>query len=249
MEDETILEASLEKIKNSEGWARADEIAYLIKVIDEHPGILRRAMKRYPYLELRNVFSDELCYPEDSEEYLRANHWTSWNDSGWEYIWKRLMIETMIVYDNMPDGAKESFRILDTKEKYGSLRISFSGYNEELNTLETEASLLSQITCLNCGKVSHDSKGNALIYTTRGWIVPYCRKCFDNDWSRSQKNMTKKEKHELREHRALCREVYKQFRTEHWSRDDHHYTIWKYQYGWVYPVKTVPIIDDNKKES
>ena len=119
---ETLFEASLYEIINTPiSWERTAQISYLIEILDERPGLLKRCLERYHWMELRNVFSDKLCYPEDSEDYLKHNEWTMWNGHGWELIWKRFLIELMVIYESWPKETQEHFRIMDTKEKWISV--------------------------------------------------------------------------------------------------------------------------------
>ena len=153
-EEDTLFEATLKAIVGMKpSWERTEQIEYLIKILDERPGLLKRALKRYHWLELRNVFSNKLCYPEDSEDYLKHNEWTQWNGHGWEKIWKRALVEIMAVYETWPKETQEHFRIMDTKEKWGLIRIDLSGYNDELNDIEIAAEMLSKVTCPACGKM------------------------------------------------------------------------------------------------
>lgn len=60
------------------------------------------------------------------------------------------------------------YRILDIKEKYGSLRWYDSGGNEEINKIIDKYEYISARTCIICGKSAD--------YVTLGWIEPYCKK-------------------------------------------------------------------------
>ena len=137
---------------------------------------LKKLLEKYPFLIHRNVFSKEVCY-QTEEENLKHNWYNEWNGCGWEKIWKRFMQELFKEYDKLSDEAKKKFAIFDTKEKYGTLRVSLSGYTEGMMEAETILHFMSSVTCQNCGKQPRDSKGNHLIWTTRGWITNLCKDC------------------------------------------------------------------------
>ena len=79
--------------------------------------------------------------------------------------------------------------ILDTKEKYGSFRCYTSFGNEKIFELENKLEMISEWTCIRCGKQPKNSKGQHIIWRTTGWICPYCKDCFrkeisGNDWTK-----------------------------------------------------------------
>ena len=63
------------------------------------------------------------------------------------------------------------YRIMDIKEKYGSLVWSDNGAPEEVNKIIAKYEYISARTCINCGKTADG--------LTRGYILPYCKNCED----------------------------------------------------------------------
>lgn len=180
---------------------------------------LKKLLKKYPFLIHRNVFSGEVCY-QTEEENLERNWYTEWDGYGWEKIWKRFMQELFKEYDKLPDEAKEKFAIWDSKEKYGTLRISLSGYTEGMQEAETILHFMSSVTCQNCGKQPRDSKGNHLIWTTKGWIINLCKDCLKEEELRgtSFKSLSKKDQKEFKEYVKSCRNrPQKYFNTTRWA--------------------------------
>lgn len=233
---DTIFEALFENIKaEKDGRHRKELIDYLIMKIDSTPFIYK-LLSNYPFLELRNVFSNDSCYEKDTPELAERNYWTSWNGNGWESYWKRFLIELCIVYDEMPDSAKESFWILDTKEKWGRLRVDISAYNDRINDLTNALEMLTETTCIQCGREHKDSKGHDIIYQSKGWIAPFCRNCFNKRFS------VNNSKHGLRLLRSSCRMAIKPA-IETFGKKGHYITYWKKEYGWMYPIKKVEIKD------
>lgn len=180
---------------------------------------LKKLLEKYPFLIHRNVFSGEACY-QTEEENLKYNWYNEWNGYGWEKIWKRFMQEIFKEYDKLPDEAKEKFAIWDSKEKYGTLRVSLSGYTEGMQEAETILHFMSSVTCQNCGKQPRDSKSNHLIWTTKGWITNLCKDCLKEEELRgtSFKSLSKKDQAEFREYIKSCRnKPQKYFNTTSWA--------------------------------
>ena len=63
------------------------------------------------------------------------------------------------------------FRIMDLKEKFGSLRLYVNYGSKELYNIIDKYESLSYKTCIRCGKP-------ATKYS-KGWISPYCDDCFN----------------------------------------------------------------------
>ena len=126
----------------------------------------KRLCREYPFLIPRNVWTDKI--PED-----------------WDYEYTEL--------DEMPDGWRKAFgeqmcaeirdallaaggekllnkyRILQIKEKYGSLRWYDRSSTKEIDDIIRKYELLSAITCVACGKPA--------TRISKGWICPWCDEC------------------------------------------------------------------------
>ena len=63
----------------------------------------------------------------------------------------------------------KAYRIMDIKEKYGTLRWYDSGAPQEVYDIIHKYEELSFRTCIECGKPAK--------YITQGWISPYCEDC------------------------------------------------------------------------
>lgn len=137
---------------------------------------IKKLLKKYPFLEYRNVFHNETIYDAE-EEKVKHNYWTAWDNHGWEKLWKKFLSVIFEEYDKMTEDEKKNFRILDTKEKYGTLRVDISFGNQAIIEAETILYMLSQWVCCSCGKMPKNSRGNRIIWQTKGWIAPYCKDC------------------------------------------------------------------------
>lgn len=84
----------------------------------------------------------------------------------WKVLGEDLVAEIDEILSRTDSEFKENFEILQAKEKYGRLRIYGSPYNEELEALFTEYSIMSKYICPICGKKA--------TWTTTGWIGHYC---------------------------------------------------------------------------
>ena len=63
----------------------------------------------------------------------------------------------------------KAYRIMDIKEKYGTLRWYDAGAPKEVYDIIHKYEELSFRTCIECGKPAK--------YITQGWISPYCEDC------------------------------------------------------------------------
>lgn len=187
---------------------------------------LKKLLEKYPFLIYRNIFSGEKSFKTEEED-LEHNWYVAWDGCGWEKLWKRFMQEIFKEYDKLPDTAKKGFAIYDTKEKYGTLRVSLSGYTDGMQEAESILHMLSSVTCQHCGKVPRDSKGNHIIWQTGGWISNLCKDCFKKEWNGFEyKAMSKKEKAEYKEYEKQCRvKPKKYFSREIWGQKEGHKKI------------------------
>lgn len=141
------------------------------EIIDKNKELLAK----WPFLEHRNIYSGE---GYEGEERFYSTSWNDWDGSGWENLWKTFIEKLGKLWEQMPEGkAKDNFQIYDSKEKYGTLRIFLSPHTDEMGDLVSAVSSLSGWTCCSCGKQPRDSRGNRLIWESKGWICPYCKDC------------------------------------------------------------------------
>ena len=127
----------------------------------------KELIEKYPWLQIRNVWSGELVEPEDYE--------FTWLDdlpNGWRKAFGLQMVEEL---DKILREAnyQNEYRIAQIKEKYGSLRWYDNGvptniineYDKWLAKYEE----LSKHICLICGKPGK-------IDYTQYWLMPLCDK-------------------------------------------------------------------------
>lgn len=122
---------------------------------------------KYEWLKVRNVWTDEIIEGYSREEDIPI---------GWHKAFGRQMInelnELLIKYDFV-----DKYRIVQVKEKYGSIRWYDKGVPLEMSQ-EYYAWLkkyedLSEETCIQCGKPA--------THMTKGWIEPLCDDCGRRD--------------------------------------------------------------------
>lgn len=97
---------------------------------------------------------------------------------------KQVLIDYVSKYSNTEDyyyktaSVREKFRIWDTKEKYGQLRVDFSGYTDKLQDICWSLEHISEYTCQKCGAQPKDSRGEHIIWQSKGyWIEQKCKRC------------------------------------------------------------------------
>lgn len=144
----------------------------------------KRLCKEYPFLIPRNRWTGKIV---DNYDYS----YTEFDDvpKGWRKIVSKLHknIKPYLIKANYLD----KFRILQIKEKYGSLRYYTGGIPtsvaNEINDLINKAERESEHTCIVCGKP-------AKMCCYQGWYSPYCKKCLESiynnqeEWIRKHKD-------------------------------------------------------------
>ena len=131
----------------------------------------RKLVEAFPFLQPRNRWTDEVV-----EDYDYT--WTELDamPEGWRKLFGEHMcaeIAAILKKANYLD----KYRIVQIKEKYGSLRWYDAGVpaeiSEELNILIRCYEILSERTCIVCGAPA--------TRVTTGWISPYCDNCVSKD--------------------------------------------------------------------
>lgn len=124
---------------------------------------------KFEWLKVRGTYRNDDFILDKNGNHL------SWQDdipSGWNKAFGESMIDELndiLVKFNFVD----KYRIMQIKEKFGSLRWYDNGvpkeayeeYSEWLDKIE----ILSEKTCISCGELA--------THTTSGWIVPLCDSC------------------------------------------------------------------------
>lgn len=127
----------------------------------------KELIEKYPWLQIRNVWTGELVEPEDYE--------FTWLDdlpNGWRKAFGLQMVKELDKILRKANYQNE-YRITQIKEKYGGLRwydngvpkTIFKKYCKWLAKYEK----LSEHTCLVCGKPGE-------IDCTQYWLIPLCDK-------------------------------------------------------------------------
>jgi hypothetical protein len=119
----------------------------------------RELVARYPFLLPRNRFTGEV-----SKDYDYS--YTELDDmpTGWRNLFGEKMCEEI---KKALGSELENYRIMQIKEKFGSLRWYDNGASQEVYDIISKYERLSEITCISCGEP-------ATIITSKGWISPYC---------------------------------------------------------------------------
>lgn len=138
----------------------------------------RELCKRFPFLIPRNAITrrkitDGAGYwinsdeePEYDYEYtLLDNVPIGWRKAFGEQMCQEIMDE-LVAHDAVDDCYP-----IQTKEKYGELRMYFNQYTENLYSIINKYTELSRIICIICGKPATK--------ISKGWISPYCDEHFE----------------------------------------------------------------------
>ena len=141
----------------------------------------RELCERYPFLIPWNRWSGVLIteaenggfYPGDPETKVEYDWEFTELDSmptGWRKAFGEQMCEE-IRQALIEDDDLDRWRIVQLKEKYGSLRLYDNGYKPGSRVPEIidKYSRMSERICVRCGKPA--------TRITTGWICPYCDEC------------------------------------------------------------------------
>lgn len=196
---------------------------------------LLQLLNKYPFLIIKD-YNGKSYY--SSEDLPKHNYYTYWDNTGWGDIWKKFLYKIFNLYDTLSEQEKQVVEFYDIKEKYGGLRVDLSypiSYNNDFRELISQVEILSEVTCIRCGKISKDSKGNPIIWVTRGYISPLCKKCA-KDMLRCKKCYDKKQiAQKLVEMRCVNTEFVNTSESTKSYREVHY----KLLDGWIKPVKII----------
>lgn len=122
----------------------------------------KKLVGKYPFLLPRDIFTYE---PLEDYDYS----WTELDDmpSGWRKAFGEQMCEEIQQELDLSDI--KDYRILQIKEKFGTLRWYGSVETDKLLDITNRYEKLSEVTCIKCGK--------SATKISKGWISPFCDKC------------------------------------------------------------------------
>ena len=130
---------------------------------------VKELTKKYPFLRIRDAWTGKLKYDCTYTE-------LDFMPDGWREAFGLQMCEEIAQVLKKADYLYK-YRIVDIKEKYGSLRWYDAGapdeIYDELEKVIEKYERISSRTCIRCGRPA------TLI--SRGWICPYCEGCAQLD--------------------------------------------------------------------
>lgn len=131
----------------------------------------KKLIKKYCWLIPRSVWSGKKIedYKYDYTEYDCLGE-------GWQKAFGKLLLED-IDQELRKYNYRDKYRILQVKEKYGSLRWYDNG---GANEATTKYEYISENVCYFCGRPD-------TAMTNLGWILPVCPKCYEKKWRRDSK--------------------------------------------------------------
>ena len=155
--------AIIDKLKNlyAEAYEVNYESGFKKKVKDRYTALKYTCLKFFHDYFLQYVF----CIPTFTELDMM--------EDGWRKCFG-LQLCKEIKESLLDTGGRKmlhAFRIVDIKEKYGTLNISVRNSTDEVNKILIKYEYISEHTCINCG---HIAKGATTFY-----VVPLCEKCAD----------------------------------------------------------------------
>lgn len=129
----------------------------------------RRLIKKYPWLLPRNVWTDKV---PDDYDYL----YIEWYEfpRGWNIAFGDMFLEELGEAVKEA-GIERTFRIVEMKEKYGSLRCYTNGYTDKIKNVIDKYEHISTNVCVCCGKPD-------VPMINDGWFSPWCFDCFKKNY-------------------------------------------------------------------
>jgi len=141
----------------------------------------KRLCNTYPFLIPSNRFSGKRIncgekgfWPGAPDEIPEWDYeYTELDDmpDGWRIAFGEQMCAEIkqALLDEGGEKLLDEYRIVQIKEKYGSLRWYDSWTTERIQQIIDKYENLSMRTCIHCGRPATK--------ISRGWISPYCDKC------------------------------------------------------------------------
>ena len=127
---------------------------------------VKQLIKKYPYLQPRNVWTDEICTVAKGEDaWYNGQHSLP---TGWERLFLLYVKNLKPILERL--DLVNKYRFSQIKEKYGSMRIYDFGNTPEGHDLNHAYERISEFVCETCGAPAK--------FRTNGYITQYCRKCF-----------------------------------------------------------------------
>lgn len=132
-----------------------------------HTDYNKKLCQRFPFLIPRNRFTNNIV---DGYAY----HYTELDSM--PYGWRKAFGEQMceeIREELLKYDALDKYRILQIKEKYGSLRWYDGGSTEKITReiIPKYENMSTQI-CINCGEKA--------VYTNMDFGIPLCKECYES---------------------------------------------------------------------
>lgn len=127
----------------------------------------KKLVERYPFLIPRNDWTGKIVN-NYNYEYTELDAFPD----GWRKAFGLMMIEE-IREELIKFNFLYNYRILQIKEKYGSLRWYDAGYPDgsKIPDIIAKYEKISENVCIICGKPD-------VPMVLSGWISPYCEKCW-----------------------------------------------------------------------
>lgn len=160
----------------------------------------KKLIQKYPFLQTKDFQGNKTF----------ECTWLDFMPEGWKQCFGELLCEDILKVLQKYLVPIEEFTIIDIKEKFGTLRVYWSGsaeYECELEDVIDKYEHLSRYTCIHCGQI------NVPIYG--GWISPYCDECASQIYPEPYKN------HQIKE--GSLKKVFT--KTEYRSIDDTKRTV------------------------
>ena len=132
-------------------------------------------VERYPWVVPPDRYDPLYVHPQDTNPKYDYS-WTMLDDlpDGWRLAFQdELCEEIQQEYEKLTPDQREAFYIVQTKEKFGGMRMYMSFYVDSIEGIIEKYSRKSECLCVVCGKPA--------TYISTGWICPWCDDHIESD--------------------------------------------------------------------
>ena len=151
----------------------------------------KKLIEKYPFLKFDYKYENEKDYDATILDCMTEGWITAFGEEMCEELKQALIEETSAYteeelkemyewYVNDKDSKIKYplsllyiWKIEQLKEKYGEMRLYPNFYTEKIEDIIEKYTIISQTTCINCGKKAK--------WLSTGWICPFCDDCKVDD--------------------------------------------------------------------
>ena len=126
----------------------------------------RKLIEQYPFLQPRNVWTDEIDEGYDYTYVLGVDSLPR----GWINLFLQMCLD--LKKQLIKDNYLEQFRFVQIKEKYNRMECYHNGCSEAVQRIIDKYTHMAQYVCTVCGQPAE--------WETQNYVASFCRQCWKN---------------------------------------------------------------------